>query len=109
QRLARLIGQCSILDDRLWKRLDDGAVELRVGRLVDRRAVVLTLQVEDLNATRRRDLAHVLVSPVAHRIELELQLWVELEPRADLEPSRDDEPHGPVLPAQRPPQREPVL
>src|SRR5947209_2353028 len=109
QRLARLVGQRRILDDRLRKGLRDRTVEARVRRLVDDRAVVLALQVEHADVSCRGDLAHVLVAPLARRIELELQFRVQLEPGPDLESRRDDEAHRTVLASERPAEREAVL
>src|SRR5439155_10718254 len=109
QGRARLVRERRILDDRVGKDLDDITVETRIRRLIDDRPVVLALEVEHAHASRRRDRAHVLVTPVAHRVELELELRIQLQPGANLQPGRDDETDGTVLAPERAPEREAVL
>ena len=109
QCLSCLRRQLRVLEDRLRKPAHDRAVQPRIRRLIDRRSLVLSLQIEHAHAPRRGDLAHVLVRPVADRVELELELRVVVEPRPDLEPRRDDEAHGPILAADHGAKRQAVL
>src|SRR5436190_10008045 len=73
--------ECGILDPRVAERLGDATVQLGVGRVVDRGAVVLALQIDDVDDVAGHELRDHLVRPIGGRVELESQVRVELEPR----------------------------
>ncbi len=106
---ASRVRQGGVLDDRVREALDHGPVEAGIGRLVDARAVVLPLQVDDANPIGLGETADESLAPVARRVELELEPGIELTPTPDLRPGRDDEPDGPVRTAERLAEGDPAL
>ena len=66
-----LVGHGGILDQCIREALDEEPVQPRVGRLVDHRAFVLALEVEDVDAAELDQLGDELLRPAAPRVELE--------------------------------------
>ena len=85
-----------VLDHDPGKRLDDGPVQLRIGREVDAGAVVVRLQVEHAHAVGGGEPRHQLAAPVLLDVELELESRVERAVRLDVGARRGDEAHRPV-------------
>src|SRR5512137_4239 len=73
--------------------------------VVDGRALVERLEVEGADAARGGDARHGVRVPLGRRVELELELGVDRQPRGDVEARRDDEAYGAVLEAERRAQR----
>ena len=68
-----------ILEPCVRERLDHAPVEIRVGRLVDDRALVEALEVDRVDGAGLDQLGDQLVGPLAGRVELEAQRRVAIE------------------------------
>ena len=105
---GRLGGERRVLQPRLGKPFGDAAVEVGIGRRVDGRALVVTLEVDRVDGACRRELGDERVRPLGVRVELEPQTRVEVEPclealrrRRLAEAHRDDERDLAWLPSDR--------
>ena len=99
--------QRGILDPRLREAFRDQAVEHRVRRVVDDRALVLALEVEGVHPAHGRQLGDELGRPLRDRIELEPRPGMDLEQLAQQARStpasrRRSAPAAPSAPAPRP-------
>ncbi len=110
-----LVGHGRIFEPDLGKALGDAAVELEVRRSRARIRVV-SLVVDDVDRSGRRELVHELVRPGGLGVELEAQLWIELQTSAQrlgrgrvAETGRDDEGHRLRRPAEGVAERQPRL
>ena len=104
--------QLRILDPGVGERLDDAAVERRVGRVVDDRALVLALEIDRVDRAQRDELRDQLLVPGRRGVELEAQarrdpqaLAQRLERRRLAQAQRGDEAHRLALAPERRVQR----
>ena len=68
---CRLVGERRVLQPRLGQPFGDAAVEVGIGRRVDGRALVVTLEVDRVDGARCRELGDERVRPLGVRVELE--------------------------------------
>ena len=85
----------------LRKRGQGRLVDQRIGRVLDQRAAVVGLEVEDAHAAGGGEGGDQRRVPVGGGVELELELGIERKPRHDGGARRDHEAHRPVGPAER--------
>ena len=113
---GRLGGERRVLQPRVGKPFGDPAIEVGIGRRVDGRALVVTLEVDRVDGAGRRKLGDERVRPLRVRVELEPQTGVEVEPglealrrRRLAEAHRDDERDLAWFPSDRVAQRDSCL
>src|SRR5260221_14754249 len=79
----RLWCEGRVLQPGMSEALDDAAVELGVGRRIDDRAAVVTLEVDRVDTAEPDELCDELVGPACRRVQLEAEAWVERDPAAE--------------------------